>query len=84
MAVQLTPEAAEDFDRLPAAMKPRVRDVIARLAQWPNVSGAKPLQYDLKGSFRIRTGDYRVVFLPKGDDIAVTRIGNRRDVYQRR
>jgi len=81
--VQLTPGAAEDADRLPAAIKPRVRDVITRLARWPDVSGAKPLRHEWKGAYRIRTGDYRVVFTVKASVVVVIRIDNRRDVYER-
>jgi mRNA-degrading endonuclease RelE of RelBE toxin-antitoxin system len=58
--------------------------VIARLTQWPNVSGAKPLRHDLKGAYRIRTGDFRVVFIVKGNIVVITRIDNRRDVYRKK
>jgi mRNA-degrading endonuclease RelE of RelBE toxin-antitoxin system len=81
--VQLTHEASADFLRLPTAIKSRVKDVIVRLAEWPDVSGAKPMRRELKGAFRIRTGDYRVVFTVKGDAVVVFRIDNRRDVYER-
>jgi mRNA-degrading endonuclease RelE of RelBE toxin-antitoxin system len=81
--VELTPEAADDFRRLPTAIKARVRDVIVRLPEWPDVSGAKPLRHTLKGAFRIRTGDYRVVFIAKANIVRVIRIDNRRDVYSR-
>ncbi len=60
--VTITAEAQAEYARLPLAIRPRVAAVFARLADWPTVSGAKPLRGDLKGSFRIRTGDYRVVF----------------------
>ena len=82
--VQFTPEAADDFRRLPTAIKARVRDVVVRLAHWPDVSGAKPLRHDMKGAYRIRTGAYRIVFAAKGGAVVVTRIDNRRDVYKRR
>jgi len=83
--VQLTPEAAEQFDRLPAAIKSRVRDIITRLADWPHVSGAKPLRHELKGAYRIRTGDYRIVFvIDRPGLVVIIRIDNRRDVYRRR
>lgn len=83
--VQLSPDATSDFDALPPAMKSRVRDVIARLGQWPEVSGAKPLRHNLKGSFRVRTGDYRVLFrVERNGAIVVIRIDNRRDVYRGR
>jgi mRNA interferase RelE/StbE len=80
--VQLTPDAAKAAQRLPTALKSRVNDVIARLAHWPDVSGAKPLRHELKGAYRIRTGDWRVVFTVKGNVVVVFRIDNRRDVYE--
>jgi mRNA-degrading endonuclease RelE of RelBE toxin-antitoxin system len=57
--------------------------VFRRLADWPNVSGAKPLRGNLKGNFRIRTGDYRVVFKPSPDNQVVTvwKIGHRGGIY---
>jgi mRNA-degrading endonuclease RelE of RelBE toxin-antitoxin system len=82
--VRFTSDAAIDFQRLPTILKARVRDVIARLELWPNVSGAKPLRHALKGSYRIRTGDYRIVFSVKSDLLTVTRIDNRREVYGRK
>jgi len=79
--VQLTPAAVEGVQKLPTPIKSRVNDVIARLADWPNVSGAKLLRGELKGAYRIRTGDYRVLFTVKGDVVVVFRVDNRRDVY---
>lgn len=62
MRVGLTPEAAEQYDRLPRSVQPRVDKVVLRLAEWPNVSGAKPLAGRFAGSFRIRTGGYRIIY----------------------
>jgi mRNA-degrading endonuclease RelE of RelBE toxin-antitoxin system len=81
MRVGLTPEALEQYARLPRSIQPRIDNVIRRLSQWPNVSGAKPLVGRLTGSFRIRTGDYRIVFRLSGDKVIVWRIGDRKDVY---
>jgi mRNA-degrading endonuclease RelE of RelBE toxin-antitoxin system len=48
-----------------------------------NASGAKALRGNLKGNFRIRTGDYRVIFryTKAGDTITVWKIGYRGDIY---
>lgn len=81
MHVGLTPEAAEEYGRLPRGIQPRINNIILRLAYWPHVSGAKPLVGRLAGSFRIRTGDYRIVFRVSGDKVIVWKIGNRKDVY---
>jgi mRNA interferase RelE/StbE len=80
MRVELTTEAKDNFRRLPATIRARVLKVLERLREWPNVSGAKPMRGDLTGSYRIRTGDWRVLFTVK-DDVIVVRIANRRDVY---
>jgi len=79
--VALTPGAAEQFANLPRGIQPRINQVILRLEDWPDVSGAKPLKGELAGNFRIRTGDYRVVFRVKAQTVIVWRIGDRKDVY---
>jgi mRNA-degrading endonuclease RelE of RelBE toxin-antitoxin system len=79
--VTITAEAQRQFEQLPLPIQRRVRDVMARLADWPSVSGAKPLRKELAGSFRIRTGDYRVVFRVTGDRVLIWRVDNPRDVY---
>jgi len=47
-----------------------------------SVSGAKPLRHGLKSHFRIRTGDWRVVFTVRGDVVRIVDIGHRKDVYE--
>jgi mRNA interferase RelE/StbE len=79
--VALTEEAAEQFADLPRSIQPRVNQIILRLEKWPRVSGVKPLRGDLAGNFRIRTGDYRIVFRVSGDSVIVWKIGDRKDVY---
>jgi len=80
--VVLSKEAQTEFDDLPLSMKKRVLDVLLRLENWPNVSGAKRLTGDRKGWARVRTGDWRVIFRPEHDQIVVERIAHRREVYE--
>jgi mRNA-degrading endonuclease RelE of RelBE toxin-antitoxin system len=80
--VLLTAEGRAEFDALPLTMQARVRDVFVRLEQWPSVSGAKPLRYDWKGHFRIRVGDWRVIFRVAAPDVIVVRIMHRSAVYE--
>jgi mRNA-degrading endonuclease RelE of RelBE toxin-antitoxin system len=79
--VVLTPAAQQQFAELPLYVKGRVQQVLERLTAWPNVSGAKPLRGKLAGQYRMRTGDYRVQFHPKGHTVYVTRIGHRDGFY---
>ncbi len=79
--VLLSREAQEDFDDLPATIKERMRKLFRRLAKWPGVSGAKALSGNLAGSYRLRTGDYRLRFHVRDEAVIVDKIGHRKDVY---
>ena len=81
MLVGLTKEAAAQYDKLPRSIQPRIDNIILRLAQWPEISGAKPLVGRFTGNFRIRTGGYRIVFRVSVDKVIVWKIGDRKDIY---
>lgn len=80
--VVLSDQAVADLDRLTNPILARVQATIERLDKWPSVSGKKPLRGAMKGAFRLRTGDWRVVVRPAGDVIWIIRIDNRKDVYE--
>jgi len=82
MDVRFTDEARNDFFALPLPMKDRVESLLERLARWPDVSGAKPLVKAWRGHYRLRTGDYRLIFRVQGTQVLVVRIANRKDVYE--
>lgn len=82
--VLVTEAAQQDFLALPLPIQARALQVFERLRRWPQVSGAKPLRGELKGAYRIRIGDWRVLFkvaIPRRQ-VTVFRIANRRDVYE--
>jgi mRNA-degrading endonuclease RelE of RelBE toxin-antitoxin system len=80
--VTLEPEAAERFLLLPERIKARMVRIIARLENWPEVSGARPLRGDLAGRYRMRTGDYRLQFRVEGEEVVVERVGHRDGFYE--
>jgi mRNA-degrading endonuclease RelE of RelBE toxin-antitoxin system len=82
MEVQLTPNAAAELQRLSAVIQARVWTILRRLANWPAVSGAKPLRHGLAGRYRIRTGDYRVQFFVRGKTVIEEKIGHRGGFYE--
>ncbi|HYE61859.1 MAG TPA: type II toxin-antitoxin system RelE/ParE family toxin [Phycisphaerales bacterium] len=83
--VVLTPEAQEQLEALPLTIHARVVRVFERLEDWPTVSGAKPLRGELAGYYRVRTGDYRVLFTVEGAGrnalVTVVQIGKRDGFY---
>ncbi len=82
MRVLLSPDGQGDFDALPATIQARVIGIIDRLSEWPSVSGAKPLRGEWRGHYRIRTGDWRIIFRVIAPDVIVVRIMHRSKVYE--
>jgi mRNA-degrading endonuclease RelE of RelBE toxin-antitoxin system len=80
--VRILPGAFRQIEQLPLPIHRRVLAVLERLEAWPRVSGAKPLRGSLAGRYRMRTGDYRVQFFLRGDDIVVERVGHRDGFYE--
>jgi len=81
VTVILTPDAQQQMDALPVKIHTRVRRLLVRLENWPEVSGARPLRGGLKGRWRMRTGDYRLQFRPHGETVVVEKIGHRDRFY---
>lgn len=81
-SVTVAPDAVKQLAKLPRVIRERIGKLFQRLEDWPNVSGAKPLSSNLAGSYRIRTGDYRLRFRIEGENVIVDKIGHRRDFYE--
>ena len=56
------------------------RAIEERLATQPEAYG-KPLQRTLKGYWKLRVGDFRVVFKIIGDEILILAIMHRKNIY---
>ena len=71
-----------DLPKIDARNKLMMRRAIEeRLTTSPEIFG-KPLRRSLKGYWKLRVGDYRVVFKISGDDIRILAIIDRKTVYQ--
>jgi mRNA-degrading endonuclease RelE of RelBE toxin-antitoxin system len=80
--VTVMPAAAAEFEDLPRPIQARVVRLFARLRNWPDVSGAKPLRGPLAGRYWLRTGDYRLQFTVIGEEICIEKIGHRDRFYE--
>ena len=73
----------DDIPSLNARLKRRVRKAIeSRLASAPHHYG-ELLRKTLKGYWKLRVGDYRVVFKIVKDDVWILGIIHRKNVYDR-
>lgn len=80
--VTLEEDAAKDLGKLPKPIKSRIVELLVRLADWPNLSGAKPLRGNLAGHYRLRTGDYRLQFRIEAEQVVIERVGHRDGFYE--
>jgi mRNA interferase RelE/StbE len=81
--VRLTPRARRQLDRLPGKQADLVRDELEKLAAEDENLDVRKMAGEAD-SYRLRIGDYRVIFNREAGQVAVvTRIGHRRDVYRR-
>ena len=82
--IELLPSAETELVKLPKKARAQVARKIDGLAKEPRPSGCKQLRA-ADGLYRIRSGDYRVVYrIEEGRLLVlVVRVGIRRDVYRR-
>jgi mRNA interferase RelE/StbE len=77
------PEVKDDIARLDERLKQRVRIAIeTRLTAAPH-QYCEPLRKTLKGYWKLRVGDYRVVFKISRDEVLILAIIHRKEVYQK-
>jgi len=82
--VVLHREAVREIRGLPKKVRPLVRDAIDELVREPRPIGAAPIK-GRKGTYRIRVGDYRILYEVHATEIVVyvIGVGHRREVYVR-
>ncbi len=75
--------ADQDLKTIPAETRRRIaRSIDARLTTAPERYGV-PLTGSLRGYWKLRVGDYRVVFKISSAEVLVLAILHRKDVYAR-
>ena len=81
-ALYILRRAQKELAQLPTGTYERVRDAIRALAQDPRPPGCLKLKG--REGWRIRVGDYRVIYEidEKRQVVTILHIGHRRDVYR--
>jgi mRNA interferase RelE/StbE len=72
---------SEDLPKIDVKTKERIKKAIeTRLTIAPQDYG-EPLRKTLKGYWKLRVGDYRIVFKVQAEEILILEIIHRKDVY---
>jgi mRNA interferase RelE/StbE len=77
--IEYGPSALHDLDDFPARERAQILRKIERLEH--GLHGNIKHLHDAEAAYRLRMGDYRILFDVADDVILIRRIGNRKDVY---
>jgi len=83
--IEFLKRARRDLATLPAKAKSRILARIKALGENPRPPQSQPLQGDLEGHYRLRVGDYRVIYCIRDQVliVVVVRVGHRKEIYRR-
>jgi mRNA interferase RelE/StbE len=77
-----TRRAEKDIRALDPAVRKLIGKAILKLQSHPAEYSEK-LTDPRIGTYRFRTGDYRVIFDLIGNDVVILRVGHRKEIYRR-
>jgi mRNA interferase RelE/StbE len=78
-------KAGKELRQLPSTVLPKVSASIDDLSEEPRPSGSKKLKDKEEDMWRIRIGNYRVLYVIEDEIMIVNirKIGHRKDVYRK-
>lgn len=82
--LEFTPEAVADLEKLTQVVSNRIVNKINWLSENFDMITPEPLTADLVGFYKLRVGDYRVIysFSNQPKIITIDKIGHRREIYR--
>lgn len=84
-SIEIRPAALRQLRKIDPVARRRIQAAVEILSETPRPPGAKKLVGG-QGEWRVRTGDYRIVYEIQDDVLVVlvVAIGHRREIYQSR
>jgi len=81
MKITIRQSAIKDLKKINEPFKSKIKKEILNLKNFPNVKNIKKL-VNFEPSYRLRIGDYRVLFDVENSEIVIGRILHRKDSYK--
>ena len=73
---------SKDLPKISPPIKEKIKKAIETKLMRAPEEFVEPLRRTLKGYWKLRVGDYRIVYKVIGRTVSVFRIGHRREVYE--
>ena len=80
--IEIKPQAMKDIKKIPKNIVSRIFDKIELLSN--NLQGNVKHLTNFTPEYRLRVGNYRILFEIENNKISVYRIGLRKDIYKKR
>jgi mRNA interferase RelE/StbE len=79
--IEYDPKALKQLKKLDKSIAVLILDGIEEFASNPILTKIKKLKTPFDGAYRLRIGDYRIVFYQENDLMLISKIAHRKDVY---
>lgn len=80
--IEWNPEALDDLLKLDKPIAKRILNKLSWFSQHFTNITPEPLSGEFAGAFKLRVGDWRVIYTLESDVIIIQAIGHRKDVYK--
>jgi mRNA interferase RelE/StbE len=81
MKINIRNSAIRDLKNIDYKIKERIHTAILELKKFPNISNIKKLT-NFESAYRLRVGDYRILFDVSEDTIEIGRVLHRKERYK--
>ena len=78
-----TRRAVKDIRALDAVIRKRLKKAFEQLERHPFRQAKKLVKSQVAGEYRVRVGNYRIIFDVDGATLTILRVQHRREVYER-
>jgi mRNA interferase RelE/StbE len=82
MKITIRKNAVRDLQKISVSIKSKIHDKILELEKYPDVANIWKLT-NFEPAYRLRIGDYRVLFDVTSDTIEIGRVLHRKESYQK-
>jgi len=79
--IEWAKDALDDLQKIDKPVVKRILKKISWLSQHFDDITPEPLSGELVGTFKLRIGDWRVIYTIENDVITIQAVGHRREVY---
>ena len=79
--IAIANSARKELERIPPEQQRRIADAIDQLRDNPRHRGIKKLHGRHGDTFRVRAGNFRILFEIEGETVAILKIADRKDAY---